>query len=231
MSDSPHKAEDGSLFGKSQTRRDFLKVAGGGLAAAFVALTLGGAARVKIKGGNEVKVWMTPNGVMVQDVRLCVGCRRCEVACTAHNDGKMSAYISRVKINRNMNYGPKGVSSAYAKADGQLGNYRIVGETCRQCGKPACGNNCPVGAIGSNPKTGARVVNANTCIGCGTCERACPWNIPTIDQETNISTKCTTCDGDPSCAKACPTGAVRMYSFEEAEKLLYGADAVSGATA
>ncbi len=231
MSDSFNTTEVGSFFGKSQSRRDFLKVTGGGLAAAFIALTLGGATKVKIKGGNEVMVWATPNGVMVQDPNRCVACRRCEYACTARNDGKVSSHISRVKITRNQNFGPKGVSSAYAVAEGQLGNFRIVGETCRQCAKPACGINCPVGAIGTNAKTGARVVDVDKCIGCGTCERACPWSIPTVDQETNISTKCTTCDGDPSCAKACPTGAIRMYSFEDAEKLLYGADVVSGATA
>lgn len=231
MSDSPNKPGTSSFLGKNQSRRDFLKISGTGLAAAFVALSLGGATRVKIKGGDEVKVWATPNGVMVQDPNRCVGCRRCEFACTANNDGKISAYIARVKITRNQNYGAKGLGSAYAKGDGQLGNFRLVGETCRQCGKPACGINCPVGAIGTDPKTGVRVVNASTCIGCGTCERACPWSIPTIDQETNVSTKCTTCGGDPSCAKACPTGAIRMYSFEEAEKLLYGADAVSGASA
>ncbi len=231
MSDSTEKREGEGLLGKQTSRRDFLKYAGGGLAGALAMITLGCATTVRTREGRELRVWATPAGALVHDPNRCVGCKRCEVACTVRNDGKASAHISRVKVSRNLNFGVKGVSSAYAKADGQLGNFRIVAETCRQCEKPACGNACPTGAIHADRKTGARVVDARKCVGCGACQTACPWHIATLDRETMISTKCTTCDGDPVCAKACPTGALKLYPIAEAEKLLWGADVVSGATA
>lgn len=229
MSDSTEKRE--GLFDKAQSRRDFLRMTGTGLAGAFVALTLGCATTVRSRDGRELRVWKTPSGVLVHDPNRCVGCKRCEAACTVRNDGKASAYVARLKVSRNLNFGVAGVSSAYAKDDGQLGNFRIVAETCRQCEQPACGDACPTGAIFADKVTGARVVNAKKCIGCGTCTKACAWGIPTVDPETKFSTKCSVCEGDPTCAKACPTGALRYLPYEEAEKLLWGAETTSGASA
>lgn len=215
---------------KTQSRRDFLKITGVGLAGAFAAAALG-CISVDTRDGRKLKAWRTSSGAIVHDANLCVGCRRCEAACTVRNDGKASAYISRVKVARNLNFGVAGVSASYALADGQQGNFHIVGETCRQCSHPACGDACPTGAISEDKKTGARVVNQKRCIGCGACQRACPWGIATVDPETEKSTKCFLCDGDPNCVKSCPTGALAFYPWEEAEALLFGTDANSGATA
>jgi Fe-S-cluster-containing dehydrogenase component len=215
---------------KKQSRRDFLKATGISLTGAFVALTLGGATSVKTRDGKDIKVWKTPTGVIVHDPNRCVGCLRCEAMCTARNDGKVSAYLARLKVTRNMNYGVEGAGSAYQKVDGQMGNFRIVAETCRQCEKPACGNACPTGAIYADKVNGARVVNVKACIGCGSCTRACPWHLPTVDPEAEVSTKCSLCEGDPTCVKSCPTGALRYLPWAEAEKLLWGTDATSGAS-
>jgi Fe-S-cluster-containing dehydrogenase component len=228
--DTTKGAVEGETKRSTSSRREFLRMAGTGLAGAFAAAALG-CVSFETRDGKKVRVWKTSSGAIVHDASRCVGCRRCETACTVRNDGKASAYISRIKVSRNLNYGVAGVSASYAKADGQLGNFRIVGETCRQCSHPACGDACPVGAISADKKTGARVVNADKCVGCGACQRACPWHIATVDPETDTSTKCLLCGGDPSCVKSCPTGAIKFYPWAEAEALLFGPDATSGASA
>lgn len=228
--DTTKSAPEGESKRSTSSRREFLRLAGTGLAGAFAAAALG-CVSFDTRDGRKVKVWATSTGAIVHEPNLCVGCRRCETACTIKNDGKLSAYISRIKVSRNLNYGVKGVTASYQQADGQHGTFRIVGQTCRQCETPACGNACPVGAISADKKTGARVVNADKCVGCGACQRACPWGIATVDPETDTSTKCTLCGGDPNCVKNCPTGAIKFYPWEEAEALLFAPDAISGATA
>ena len=76
----------------------------------------------------------------------------------------------------------------------------------------------PVGAIGVDKGTGARVVDEAKCIGCGTCQKACPWGMATVDPEKSKSTKCVLCYGDPQCAKFCPNGALKFVPWDEAVK-------------
>ncbi|MFR4803886.1 MAG: hypothetical protein ACLT98_11590 [Eggerthellaceae bacterium] len=41
-------------------------------------------------------------------------------------------------------------------------------------------------------ETGARVVDPEACIGCGV-PRSVLWNMPVVDTETGVSTKCIAC--------------------------------------
>ena len=201
------------------TRREFLKISGTGVvgAAAGIALyRLFGGGRVE---GARVRVYETASGAVVHLTERCSGCLRCETNCTTINDGKVQPYISRVKVGRNAAYGPDGVTLGYARAEGQMGNFRLVGETCKQCVTPWCGNACPVGAITADRTTRARVVNLDKCIGCGSCERACPFKMATVDPETKKSTKCLLCNGHPACVDGCPNGAIRFYGWADCVKL------------
>lgn len=200
---------------KKVTRRDFLKIAGGGVggaAATYALMRLFG-------GGRQVRVWETASGAIIHYPNLCTGCRRCETNCTITNDGKAHAYISRVKINRNLNYGPSGPSSNYFYETGQMGNFEIIGDTCKQCKDPYCGNVCPVGAISEDERTGARVVDEEKCIACGACTRACPFSMIVQDTETGKSKKCTLCWGSPACVAGCPNSALQFVTWEEAVKV------------
>jgi NAD-dependent dihydropyrimidine dehydrogenase PreA subunit len=102
MDSKLNATESGSKHPTS--RRDFLKLAGAGFLGALATTTLGIAA-METSDGRRVKVWALSSGAIVHDPNLCVGCRRCETACTVRNDGKGSAYISRLKVSRNLNYG------------------------------------------------------------------------------------------------------------------------------
>jgi Fe-S-cluster-containing hydrogenase component 2 len=67
---------------------------------------------------------------------------------------------------------------------------------------------CPVNAIGVDPATGAKVVLAETCVGCHLCTIACPFGTVFTLPATDKAAKCNLCGGQPACAASCPTGAI-----------------------
>lgn len=87
------------------------------------------------------------------DETLCVGCDNCETACAETHNG-----ISR--LNRK-----EGASFASVH----------VPVSCRHCEQPHCMKDCPPDAIRRSP-TGEVFIN-DTCIGCGNCERFCPYGV------------------------------------------------------
>ena len=74
MSENKEKREN--LLEKETSRRDFLRVAGIGLAGTFVALTFGCATTAQTKDGRTVKVLKTAEGVIVHDPNVCVACKQ-----------------------------------------------------------------------------------------------------------------------------------------------------------
>ena len=159
-----------------------------------------------------------PNSMMVvlHDPSRCVGCRRCEVACTLSHDNKIQPAISRVKVSRNFNFGPAGPKAGFQQNPGLFGNLRLIADTCLQCGHPTpCLLSCPAGAIEVVPPVNARVINADKCTGCQTCVKACPWEMISFDKETQKSVKCDLCGGDPQCVKICPSGALSYVPWRD----------------
>jgi Fe-S-cluster-containing dehydrogenase component len=72
------------------------------------------------KKDNRSKMVNVPNATMmiVHDPTRCVGCRRCEIACTEYNEGKTQPALSRIKIARNYNFGPRGVQAGFWNTEG-----------------------------------------------------------------------------------------------------------------
>ena len=91
--------------------------------------------------------------VLLIDEALCVRCDNCEKACAETHDG-----TSRLKREA----GP-----TYAQIH--------VPTSCRHCEHPHCMKDCPPDAIRRSPN--GEVFIANTCIGCGNCERNCPYGV------------------------------------------------------
>ncbi len=112
------------------SRRQFLKVSGisiVGLSA--LGPILAGA------GSNPLIIMDRAEGVIIADPTRCVGCRRCELACTEFNDGKAHPHMSRIKVGRNVSYGPKGVYAGRL-SQGNWGSGLIVQDLCKQCPCP-----------------------------------------------------------------------------------------------
>ncbi len=152
-------------------------------------------------------------GMVIADPVLCVGCGRCELACTEFNDGKASPSLSRIKVDRNLNFGPLGAAT-WREGHGNLGDGLIVQDLCKQCPHPVpCANICPENAIILSPANNTRIVDQEKCTGCKICLRACPWEMISYDPDSRKATKCHLCHGKPKCVEACPAGSLSYVSW------------------
>jgi Fe-S-cluster-containing dehydrogenase component len=197
------------------SRRGFLK----GTVGALVSLTVLG---VPLPNGQAVPLIIMENaeGLVMGDPTKCVGCCRCELACTEFNDGKAAPSLARIKVTRNMHYGPGGAVSGH-RGKGAWGNGIVIQDTCNQCPHPVpCANTCPQDAIVRHPKTGARVVDTEKCTGCKLCLAACPWDMMSFDPKTGRASKCFLCHGDPKCVEACPAAALRYVAWHDLTRRL-----------
>ncbi|HEY2630244.1 MAG TPA: cyclic nucleotide-binding domain-containing protein [Usitatibacter sp.] len=91
--------------------------------------------------------------VLLIDESLCIRCNNCEKACADTHDGNS-------RLNREA--GP-----TFAQIH--------VPTSCRHCEHPHCMKDCPPDAI--HRSAGGEVFIADTCIGCGNCERNCPYGV------------------------------------------------------
>ncbi len=198
------------------SRRDFLKIAG--TAAGTSALSLAG---VDKACANEVHLDDDRFGVLV-DFTICVGCRRCEMACSQSHDlpfGNMDSYddTSVYDAMRRPSVEDLTVINAYTPPVGQE-DPLTVKVNCLHCEKPSCVSACIVGALTKDDK-GPVVYDAWKCIGCRYCMIACPFQIPAYEYENPTTPKVVKCDmcaertlagnGEiPSCVDICPVDAL-----------------------
>ena len=91
--------------------------------------------------------------VLLIDESLCVRCDNCEKACADSHDGTS-------RLDR--------------QAGPTFANIHVP-TSCRHCENPHCMKDCPPDAIHRNPN--GEVFIDNTCIGCGNCERNCPYGV------------------------------------------------------
>ena len=201
---------------KKVSRKEFVKgavVGGAGVAATGV---LAGCAPAATPIATEAPPVATPTvkeiikevpvelqqaiGYVERDLENCSGCRTCEAVCALSHDGVVSPGLARTWV---VDY----------VLDSLIGGY-----TCKQCEGPECLYACPVeGALYIDEATGARVIDAEECIGCKQCLEACiqyPNSPIRYDAQREICVKCDLCVGDPLCVKFCPESALSFVKRE-----------------
>ncbi|MCW3837379.1 cyclic nucleotide-binding domain-containing protein [Sphingomonas canadensis] len=95
--------------------------------------------------------------VLLIDENLCVGCDNCEKACADSHDG-----LSRLDREAGKTYA-----------------HLHVPTSCRHCEHPHCMADCPPNAIHRGPD--GEVFIDEKCIGCGNCQRNCPYGVIRMD--------------------------------------------------
>ncbi len=143
--------------------------------------------------GFEGKRW-----TMLIDLRKCVGCQSCTVACKFENnipEGSFRTWVPDVEIG------------AYPHT-----RRAFLPRLCNHCERPSCVEVCPAGATWQR-KDGIVEIDYDTCWGCGSCVNACPYDARFLNPITNTADKCTFCSQRvdqglrPACVETCVGGA------------------------
>ena len=137
-----------------------------------------------------------PNYGFAIDLRKCIGCHACTIACKAEHDI------------------PIGVNRCWVKTveKGSFPETRrfFFPVLCNQCDEAPCVRICPTRALVKR-RDGIVDLHGDSCIGCRACMEACPYDQLFIDPNTQTAEKCNFCanrvenDLLPSCVSVCPT--------------------------
>lgn len=174
------RKQAGSEPAPDASRREFIRDAAAGLAAlAGVGVLAQKAAAAEAGSGDPLtrmqedlrRAMQKPEAqrrwAMALDLKKCMGCQACTVACRAEN-----------KTPAGVNYRPvfKEESGSYP-APKRLHRPR----PCMHCEKPACLEACPEHAI-KRRADGIVYIDYDACKGAGACVAACPYEVPAIDE-------------------------------------------------
>ena len=130
------------------------------------------------------------------DLRKCIGCHACTIACKAEHEI------------------PVGVNRCWVKTveKGTFPDTRrfFFPVLCNQCTDAPCVRICPTRALYKR-RDGIVDLHGDSCIGCRACMEACPYDQLFIDPNTHTAEKCNFCANRvenellPSCVIVCPT--------------------------
>lgn len=174
---------------------------------------------------------------MAIDLTRCFGCQTCASACKVANN-----LPAKLVFNTVYTVGGASTDTATGTFPNCTMSYRPV--QCQHCDNAKCVEVCPTGAT-TKDDDGIVSVDSELCIGCGSCIKACPYNVRTlIDAEpeyyldvvvgesdapshkTGTVEKCTFCknligrDEVPACMQLCPARARFWGDLDDPESMV-----------
>jgi molybdopterin-containing oxidoreductase family iron-sulfur binding subunit len=159
---------------------------------------------------------------MTIDLKRCMGCHTCELACKMQNNVPMGMLWNRVLTD-----GGEDVDTA--RGDFPHLEKSWMPLSCVHCENAPCVKVCPVGAT-YRDEDGRVLINYDRCIGCRYCMAACPYNVRVFNWQKpvrepghsygdapsrpkGVMEKCTFCMErttkglEPRCVEVCPAKA------------------------
>ncbi|MDP2645696.1 MAG: 4Fe-4S dicluster domain-containing protein [Desulfobacterales bacterium] len=147
------------------------------------------------------------------DLRRCIGCHTCVIACKVEN--RLEGNFSWIRVP----------TENGAMADLPQGQYPKLSlhwqpAACMHCRKPSCMEACPDEAITKRPD-GIVLIDPDKCTGCQNCISACPYDAVRFNAAENVAEKCTLCherverDLLPFCVQECGMGAISFGDMDD----------------
>ena len=151
------------------------------------------------------------------DISRCTGCKTCTLACKDYKELGPNQNFRRVYEYTGGNW----------KKEGETWRPDVfayyVSMACNHCEDPACIPVCPEKAI-TKDANGFVVIDAEKCIGCRACQKACPYGAPQYSAAASAMLKCDGCrdrvsEGKkPVCVDACPLRALDFLPIDALHK-------------
>ena len=177
-------------------RRDVLKAGAVGALGVVAGYAAAAKALAGVKSPSKSKRY-----VMVIDLRRCIGCHACSVACKSENDVPLGVWQSWVKqVER----------GTFPNAQ-----RHFLPRLCNHCEHPACVEACPTNSSYQR-EDGVVLIRKERCIGCKLCMAACPYDARFLHPREKIAQKCTFCAHRvdkgvvPACVNTCQ-GKARIF--------------------
>ncbi|MCL5947190.1 MAG: 4Fe-4S dicluster domain-containing protein [Chloroflexi bacterium] len=155
--------------------------------------------------------------VMVIDLRKCIGCQSCTVACKSENGVPLGSFRTWVDVSQIGQTVPASGGETVTESGTYQQQIKVLNipKLCNHCDEPPCVEVCPVKATFKRAD-GLVLVDPRLCIGCGTCVNACPYGARYLNPVSRTADKCTFCVQRidqgllPACVTSC-VGHARIF--------------------
>ncbi len=167
---------------------------------------------------------------MAIDLKRCIGCQSCTLACKGENGTPPGVFWMRVLEKEEGKY--------------PLARKIFLPIRCNHCTDPPCVPVCPTGASYKREEDNLVLINQDKCIGCRACLVACPYQVRFTTEDSKgyygekltpyeneaykkwqprTAQKCTFCVHridkglEPACVQTCPTRALVFGDLNDQE--------------